>query len=573
MDTLGKVKNAFWRAIIVLAVFSAAINILLLAQSVYSIQVFDRVLPSRSIDTLIYLSMIMAVALLATSLLDVARSLVANRAAQHFEVSLSDIALRAAVRKGPATACGMQTLRDIASLRAFISSRALIAILDLPFAFLFIAMMYLVHPQLFWLTLGGAAVLTLVAGLSQWALSGSARRQGELAHAASTRAEHIARNAESVLAMGMTGNVVDAWGRLHAGSLLAADGAGTLNAWFSGFSKFLRFTLQAAVLGYGAVLVLENQMSAGLMFAASIISGRALQPIDQMIGAWRQLAGAHQAWKRIRIFVPRADASRRFTSLPAPSGSIEVHELHYPAPVDPSRPPILGRLSFRLGPGEIVAVLGPSGSGKSTMARLLVGALQPRSGQIRIDGHELPNWNPEELGRAIGYVAQDVELLPGTVAQNIARFEPTANDADIVKAARAAHAEDLVQRLPKGYDTEIGPGELPLSGGERQRIALARALYGNPRFLVLDEPNSNLDRQGEAALMRALCDARAGGAAIMVITQRETLLPCADKIMRLQGGAIVEFDGKDVILARHREEPARPAPRAMKLAHQAAGAA
>ncbi|MFM8746510.1 MAG: type I secretion system permease/ATPase [Aestuariivirga sp.] len=571
MDTLGKVKSAFWRAIAMLALFSAGINILLLAQSIYSIQVYDRVLPSRSTDTLIYLSVMMAAALLATSLLDVARSLVANRAAQRFEVRLSDTAMRIVLRKGSTAAHGMQPLRDIASLRAFISSRALIAILDLPFAGLFIAMMYFVHPHLFWLTLVGAGVLTLVAALSQWALSASAEEQGELSQAATIKAEHISRSAESVVAMGMTKNVIDAWGQLQAGSLLAADGAGTMNAWFAGVSKFLRFTLQTAVLGYGALLVLENQMSPGLMFAASIISGRALQPIDQMIGAWRQISYAQEAWKRVKSFVPKADGGRRHTSLPAPNGVIDVTELHYPDPADPSRPPILGKLSFRLEPGEIVAVLGPSGSGKSTMARLLVGALQPRSGQIRIDGYELQNWNPEELGRATGYVAQEVELLPGTVGQNISRFDPDARDADIVQAARAAHAEDLVQRLPKGYDTEIGPGEMHLSGGERQRIALARALYGKPRFLVLDEPNSNLDRQGEAALMEALSDAKAAGATILVITQRETLLACADKIMRLQGGGIVEFDDKEAIMARHREDSAR-APRPMKMARQAAGA-
>jgi ATP-binding cassette subfamily C protein len=572
MNTLGKVKGAFWRAVIMLALFSAAINILLLAQSVYSIQIYDRVLPSRSIDTLIYLSAIMALALLVTSLLDVARSLIANRAAQHFEVNLSDIAMRVAVRKGSVNGQGMQSLRDIASIRAFISSRALLAVLDLPFAGLFIAMMYLVHPALFWLTIGGAAVLTLVAAISQWALSAKAHKQSELSHAASAKAENIARSSESVLAMGMTGNMVNTWGQLQAGSLLAADGAGTMNSWFSGFSKFLRFTLQSAVLGYGALLVLENQMSAGLMFAASIISGRALQPIDQMIGSWRQLSNAQQAWKRVKTFVTKADSGRHHTSLPAPSGVIDVSELHYPDPANAARPPILGKLSFRLEPGEIVALLGPSGSGKSTLARLLVGALQPRSGQIRVDGHEFQNWNPEELGRAIGYVAQEVELLPGTVAQNISRFDPDAQDADIVKAARAAHAEDLVQRLPKGYDTEIGPGEMHLSGGERQRIALARALYGKPRFLVLDEPNSNLDRQGEAALMEALSDAKAAGATILVITQRETLLACADKIMRLQGGGIVEFDDKDAIMARHREESTKAAPRQMRMARQAVGA-
>ena len=570
MSTLPEVTRDFRRAVVVLAAFSAATNVLLLAQPFYSMQVYDRVLPSRSIDTLIYISAVMVITLLATAALDVVRSLIAARAAQRFEVSLSDIALRTAIAKGSQTGVGLQPLRDISTLRALIASRALIAVLDFPFALLFIGMMYLVHPDLFWITVMGAAVLTVVAAISQLVLAVSARRQGEISASASARAEHIARSAESVTAMGMTGNTVNMWGNVQAGSLLAADGAATVNAWFGGLSKFLRYTLQSAVMGYGAFLVLENQMSAGLMFAASLISGKALQPIDQMIGSWRQLAGAQQAWVRVKAFAGKA-ASRHHTSLPPPTGQVEVQDLYQPDPVSAARPPILSRLSFRLEPGEIVAVVGPPGSAKSTQARPPVGAIRPRGGHVRIDGHEIQNWNPDELGRAIGYVAQDVELLPGTVAQNIARFAPLARDEDIVAAAGAAHAEDLIQRLPMGFDTEIGPGGLHLSGGERQRIALARALFGNPRFLVLDEPNSNLDRLGEAALMRALTEAKAQGATVLVITQRESLLACADKIMRLQNGAIVEFDDKATLLARHREDATRAAPRPVKLPLQAAG--
>jgi ATP-binding cassette subfamily C protein len=571
MSTLPDVTRDFRRAVVVLALFSAATNVLLLAQPFYSMQVYDRVLTSRSIDTLIYISVVMVITLLASAALDVVRSLIAARAAQRFEVDLSDIALRTAIAKGSQTGAGLQPLRDIATLRSLIASRALMAVLDFPFALLFIGMMYLVHPDLFWITVVGAAVLTVVAAISQLVLAASARRQGEISASASARAEHIARSAESVTAMGMTGNTVNMWGDVQAGSLLAADGAATINAWFGGLSKFLRYVLQSAVMGWGAFLVLENQMSAGLMFAASLISGKALQPIDQMIGSWRQLAGAQQAWVRVKAFAGKAATSRHHTSLPPPTGQVEVQDLYQPDPVSAARPPILSRLSFRLEPGEIVAVVGPSGSGKSTLARLLVGAIRPRGGHVRIDGHEIQNWNPDELGRAIGYVAQDVELLPGTVAQNISRFDPLAMDEDIVAAARAAHAEDLIQRLPMGFDTEIGPGGLHLSGGERQRIALARALFGNPRLLVLDEPNSNLDRLGEAALMRALTEAKTQGATVLVITQRESLLACADKIMRLQNGAIVEFDDKANLLARHREDATRAAPRPVKLPLQAAG--
>ena len=568
MTTASTAAGSFRQALLTLGGFSAAINILLLAQSIYSIQVYDRVLASRSVETLLYLTAVTGLALLVTAALEIVRAVIANRAAARFEVSLSQAALRTAIRKGSAAGSGSQPLRDIATLRALMSSKGLFALLDLPFGMLFVGLMYLVHPDLFWITLLGAALLALVAGLNQWALAHASRRQGEFAVAAQARADHMLRGADSVVAMGMAGHVVDDWGKVQAEHLTAADRAASLNAWFAGLSKLLRLSLQTAVLGYGALLVLQNEMTAGMMFASSLISGRALQPIDQLIGSWRQLAGGQQAWARVRAFLDMAEPERRHTSLPRPSGRVEVQDLYQPDFTSPNtRPPVLARVSFRLAPGQIVAVVGPSGAGKSTLARMLVGAAQPRGGLVRIDGHDIANWNPEALGRCIGYVAQEVELLPGTVAQNIARFDPAARDEDVIAAARAAHAEDLIRKLPMGYDTPVGPGELRLSGGERQRIALARALYGNPRLIVLDEPNANLDRTGEAALTRALAEARKSGAAILVITQREALLSCADKIMRIQNGTIVEFDDREALMARHgASATARPAPRVLQAA-------
>jgi ATP-binding cassette subfamily C protein len=300
-----------------------------------------------------------------------------------------------------------------------------------------------------------------------------------------------------------------------------------------------------------------------MIFAASLISGRALQPLDQVIGSWRHLASGLQSWKRVQAFMEKADRRDKYTKLPPPEGHLEVVDLLQINPADPAKPPILARISFALEAGKSVAVLGPSGSGKSTLARMIVGAAVPRAGHVRIDGHDIANWDPEDLGRYIGYLAQEVELVPGTVAQNISRFDPAPNDADIVAAAKAAHVEDLIQRLPRGYDTVIGMGGVQISGGEKQRIGLARALYGKPRLLVLDEPNSSLDRVGELALMRALADAKANHVTVFVITQREMVLAGVDKIIRMQNGAILEYDDRDVILARHagkstKAEQARP---------------
>jgi PrtD family type I secretion system ABC transporter len=553
MKTVDKVDADFRRTLWLLASFSAFLNLLLLAQPIYMLQVYDRILPSQSVNTLLFLSLAVGLALLVLGLLEVVRTLIANRAAAGFDVSLSDLAMRTVIRNGTAAGGSTQPLRDIATMRMLIASKALFALLDLPFAVIFIIVLYFIHPSLFWVTLAGAVVLLLIAVLNQRALATLSKKQGDMAVSAGITSDHLARSADSVVAMGMLGNVVDEWGKAHAGSLIAGDVAGTINAWFAGLSKVLRLGLQTVILGYGALLVIEGQMSAGMIFAAALISGRALQPIDQIIGSWRQLAGGQEAWRRLKAFLEKADRQNKYTSLPVPSGHLDVQDLFLPNPLDPTRPAILSRVSFRLEPGESVAVLGPSGSGKSTLARMLVGAMSPRSGHVRIDGHDISNWDPEELGRHIGYLAQDVELVPGTIARNISRFEPQAEDARIIEAARSAHAEDLIQKLPRGYDTVIGPGGLQLSGGEKQRIALARAFYGSPTILVLDEPNSNLDRIGEAALMRALADARNRKVTTFVITQRETLLDGVDKIMRVQNGSVIEFDDRDTVLDRHRK--------------------
>ncbi|WP_457936119.1 ATP-binding cassette domain-containing protein [Mesorhizobium sp. 10J20-29] len=298
-------------------------------------------------------------------------------------------------------------------------------------------------------------------------------------------------------------------------------------------------------------------MTAGMIFAASLISGRALQPIDQIIGSWRQLAAGREAWKRVQAFMEKADLRDEYTSLPAPNGLLVANDIVQFNPSDPTKPPILAGISFSLKPGESVAVLGPSGSGKSTLARILVGAATPRAGHVRIDGHDISNWNPEDLGRHIGYLSQDVELVPGTIAQNISRFDPNPSDEAIVAAAHAAHVVDVIQRMPRGYDTSIGPGGVQVSGGEKQLIGLARALYGSPRILVLDEPDASLDRSGELALMRALSDAHKRGVTVFIITQRERVLAGVDKIMRMQNGKLLDYDTRDKVFERFRDAGSR----------------
>ncbi|MDJ0613059.1 MAG: ATP-binding cassette domain-containing protein [Rhizobiaceae bacterium] len=318
-------------------------------------------------------------------------------------------------------------------------------------------------------------------------------------------------------------------------------------------SRTLRFGIQIAMLGVGAWLVQKGEMTAGMIFAASIISGRALQPIDVVINSWPQISAGRNAWASVSDFVETTTARENYTQVETPVGNLSVENLLQPNPVDPKNTPILSRLSFELEAGKSVAVIGPSGSGKSSLVRILVGAVKPYSGDVRIDGHSISNWDPDDLGKHIGYLAQDVEMLPGTIAQNISRFRADADDGEIRKAAGMAHVEDLIKRMPDGYDTVIGPGGLSISGGEKQRIALARAFYGSPRILVLDEPNSSLDRIGENALLRALIEAKKSKMTVFLVTQRESVVKAVDKIMRIKDGKIIDFDDRGKVISKHAE--------------------
>lgn len=549
----------FRRSIASISIFSFASNSLLLIVPLYMLQVYDRVLPSHSTETLIYLTLIACFALVVLALVDVVRSVLAHRAAARLDIALSDLTVRTTVHLGSATGGSAQPVRDVAALRGLLSSKVVFGLLDLPFAPLFIGLTYLIHPSLFLITMLGVVVLFAIAVANQMASARAAKRQASKSLDSVQRAEYLARNADSVLAMGMLTNVVNRWGKDHAAALAAADGAARVNAWFSGISRALRLALQIAILGYGAHLVLAGEMTAGMIFASSLISGKGLQPIDQTIGAWPQLVGGWQGWQRIKKFLANARPIKPQTELPAPNGILEVSNIHFANPADPARPPILQRISFALKAGESLAILGPSGAGKSTLARILVGATLPKAGTVRIDGHDIANWPAEALGTHVGYLAQETELIPGTIAENISRFNPNASGESVVAAASLAHAHELIQRLPQGYDTPIGAAErgVRLSGGERQRIGLARAFYGSPRLLILDEPNANLDLSGEEALLQALGEARRSGITVVIITQRESVLSSVDHILRMANGAVLEMGSREEMLTKYARGGAR----------------
>lgn len=540
MKNLDRARSHFRRVLFLLAAFSLVVNLLLLAMPLYMLQIYDRILPSRSMDTLLFLSIIAGGALVVLGLLEAVRSVLASRAGARLEADLGTDALLASMERSRNGETDVETVRHLATVRQFISSRMLFALLDFPFAPIFIAILYIIHPTLFWLTLAGAAVLFVLAIINQRLSRGASNRASENLGSAMSMAQSLARNAHTLQSMGMTQDGVRLWGRNNSQALIHQGTVDFRSAIMTGISRAFRMGLQIAILGVGALLVLNYEMTAGMIFAASIISGRALQPIDQVIGGWRQFAMTLESWRALKAALAKhsGDADEAKTLMQEPAGHIAVKDALVLNPSGMGAAPILNSISFELQPGTVLGVVGPSGSGKSTLARLIVGVQKPNSGTIRIDGTEVQNWNNEQLGRNIGYLSQDVELLPGTVKENIARLSDQPDDLAVLDAARKAQVHALIQNLPQGYDTRIGPGGLGLSGGQRQRIGLARAFYGDPKIMVLDEPNANLDDDGELALRKALAATRSAGVTVIIVTQRKQVLNVVDKILRLHSGSL-----------------------------------
>ena len=558
--SLETARNGMIRLLLPLGIFSLVVNLLLLVVPLYMLQIYDRVLPTQSMDTLRFLSIIAVGALVVLGLLEVVRAMMASRAATRMEKQLGADALLTSMMSGRATQGDIQPLRDLASIKQFVSSRAIFNLIDLPFAPLFIAILYLVHPALFLLTLGGAVVLLLLALLNQAIVAKPQRESGEKSMAAQSTAQALTRNSESLRAMGMVESAVNRWGSVQAESMQKHSTVDGRNAVLSGISRTIRMGLQVAILGYGAFLVLGGEMTAGMIFASSIISGRALQPIDQVIAGWRQYVSTWSAWKRMGRSVQAVDMEREFTPMPEPKGLLTAENVTVRNPSGRADQPILDRVSMRLEPGQVLGLLGPSGSGKSTLARVLVGAIVPDAGVVRIDGSDLKNWDPAVLGRQIGYVSQEVELLPGTIASNIARLDPEADPQKLQAAAERAQVMDLIKSLPGGFDTPVGPGGMGLSGGERQRIALARAFYGDPKIVVLDEPNAALDETGERALYLAMLAAKQAGATVVIVSQRNMPVKLTDLVMHLVDGRVDYFgepqpfyDKREEFMAKRRE--------------------
>lgn len=547
-------------ALIAVAAISAVVNVLMLTGPVFMLQVYDRVLTSGSVATLQGLLVIVTVLYAFLGFYDFLRNRILSRAGYRLDALLSGPAFAQWMRPGvsaaargqaPGAAAGgnAQPLRDLDILRSFLSGPAL-CLFDLPWIPLYLGILFLLHPWLGMITLAGAAVVAAAAVLNRQMTETGLTRAMRMEGAERDFTAQGRRNAETIAAMGMQGRIIARWHEMHLNRLGAGQGAGDTGQGFAAFSKTFRMFLQSALLSVAAWLTIGGEISAGTIIASSIISGRALAPVDQVIGQWRAILRAreaHRAWAADTGAARPAGAGAR---LPDPTGAVLVSNLICLAPGEGEagrRPRILDHLGFALEPGDGLGVIGASASGKSTLARLLVGAIAPDAGEIRLDGARPDQWNPEDLGRHIGYLPQVVEMLPGTVRDNISRFDPAARDADVIATARLAGMHEPILRLPGGYGTMLGGGPV-LSGGQIQRLALARALYGNPKLIVLDEPNSNLDQEGDEILALAIAEMRRRGSTVVVMAHRPGVLAAVNRILVLKDGRAVACGPKEEVL-------------------------
>ena len=541
--------NACRVGLVAVTLFSLCINLLMLTAPLYMLQMFDRVLVSRSTDTLILLTAIAGAALLVLAALEAVRSLVLVRISTWLDRQLGGVVLTgsivATLRQG--TSPSVQGLRDLSTFRTFLTGPGIFPIMDAPWTPIFLAVIFLLHPVLGWVALAGAILLFSLAVANELATGTLLARAGGASIKALHQAEAAVRNADVIEAMGMTPNLIGHWHRNNAEILdlqaRASDRSGAITA----TSKFVRLSLQIGILGTGAWLVILGEATPGVMIASSILMGRALAPVEQAIGSWKTTIAARDAYRRVKRLLGEMPARGLTMPLPTPKGRLSVDGLtfvHLGADE-----PVLKALSFALEPGESLGLIGPTAAGKTTLARLLVGSLVSRSGHVRLDGMDVARWDPEDLGRHMGYLPQDVELFDGTVRQNIARMGEGDPDA-VIAAARLAGVHEMILHLQNGYETEIGSDGAALSGGQRQRIALARAVYGEPKFVVLDEPNANLDNDGEEALVQTIDTLKQRGTTSVVIAHRPTILDRVDKVLVLRAGTAQMFGPRDEVIPK-----------------------
>ncbi|MBM1312320.1 type I secretion system permease/ATPase [Sulfitobacter mediterraneus] len=522
-------------------VFSFFVNMLMFVGPLYMLQIYDRVLSSRNETTLVMISMIAVLMLVSYGLLEFTRSKLLVRAGLQFDDVLANPVFSRVVRQQTAQpGSGAQiALSDIDKVREFMTGQGILAFFDAPWVPMFLLLCFAFHPWLGMVATFGAVVIFILALANEFATRSALREAGTASQGASHFVTTTMQNAEVIRALGMEKQLAKRWLARHDMALsnqaTASGRAGIIMA----SSKFVRMGLQVAILGTGAYLAMLQEISPGIMIAASIVMGRALAPVEQAVGQWKQFVGARQSHARLKQLFAMIGEEEERIALPDPAGNLSVEQLYAMAPG--TKDTILKGVSFSVNAGEILALIGPSGSGKSTLVRHLVGVSAAASGTVRLEGTELHHWHPDQLGRNVGYLPQDVKLFRGTVAENVSRFHDEPSDEDIVAASFLAGAHDMIQGLTNGYETDVGDGGTSLSGGQRQRVGLARAVYKEPNLIVLDEPNSNLDNAGEQALINCLQELKKRGKTIVLVTHKTNLLALSDKTVMLVNGAVEKF--------------------------------
>jgi ATP-binding cassette subfamily C protein len=549
LSELTAARAASRKAVLAAFLFSALVNVLMLTAPLYMLQVYDRVLVSRSEETLLALSLLMGFLFLIMGILDHARGRIMTRVGARLQAQLDPRVLSAAFRRltvAPQDTAALAAQRDLDAVARFWASPVLLAIFDAPWAPLFAAAIFIFHPWLGYLALGGGLVIVGLSWLNQRATDMPLQAANLAAQAADRQAENLKSESELIQALGM-GSAAFARLRLRRdrsldAGIVASDASGR----YSVMIKTFRLFLQSAMLGLAAWLVLRQELSAGAMIASSILMGRALQPVEQAVGQWPVVTRARQATARLAGLLASTPQLPPRTELPRPQALLDVQGLAVVPPGGSA--PVVRGLSFKLPAGQALGVIGPSGSGKSSLARALTGVWRPAAGRIRLDGATLDQYDPDLLGSYIGYLPQRVTLFDGTIAENIARLQADADPARIVAAARAAAAHEMILKLPDGYDTQVATMGSRLSGGQIQRIGLARALYGDPVLLILDEPNSNLDNDGSNALNQAIRTAKARGASVLIMAHRPAAIQECDLLLVMQDGAAAAFGPRDAVL-------------------------
>lgn len=531
---------------------SGVINLLMLTGAIFMMQVYDRVLGSQSIPTLVALSIIAVAAYAFQGWLDIIRMRVLALIGERIEgevgprvhAAVVDLPLR--MQQGSNEP--LHAFRQLDAVRGFVAGPGPLALFDMPWMPLYVTICFLLHPMLGLLTLFGAFVLILLTLLTELKSKAPARAASEAQSARNQAADAAQRGAEVVRAMGMLPSLAARWGKAHEGYLVAQRRASHVVGGMSATAKMFRMMLQSAMLGMGAYLAIRGQISSGTIIAASIIGARALAPVDLAIGSWKAFVSARQGYTKLKALLAFYPDTPALFALPPPTKNLLVEGLAVNAPG--TQKSLVRRIALRLEAGHALGIIGPSASGKSTLGRALVGIWPAQAGKVTLDGATLDRWTPEALGPSIGYLPQDIQLFDGTVAENIARFRASAEPASVIEAATAAGFHEQVLALPEGYDTRIGSGGTQLSAGQKQRVGLARALFGRPFLVVLDEPNSNLDAEGEAAVAAAIANVRARGGIAIVIAHRPSAIAAVDLILAMKDGEAVAFGKKEDVLGR-----------------------